>query len=208
MAWYQASVTQLTPELLDHLYELYYQTYFQAGQTIWFTSPHQLTRYHCSFLLFYHGPVDQLEPSGFIMYQEIFTLADKVSLFGYDQRPNSKTQVLQQLINLLKQPGFVIEAAGAVSWSLRKAGLMPFRDLDTIEAVLNIKSFNRMAMMEEQTITLNPNYRDDDKNQQVYQHSFINKQTGVTMFSNAESLFGTICQEFDSAGCDRACLRP
>ena len=171
--WSVYDQDELSEELVRDLFDMYVRTYTEAGQPLWYTSPEQLRRYTCSFVLSeLHGHVD-----AFILYTALPRVS-KISLFGHSGTPASKTRVLDELVSLLERPGYVLEASGAVSWSLRKRGLRPFEGADMIAQLLDLDQVNRAASFEEQGIIMNPDYRFANKNTQVYTHVFVNRMTG------------------------------
>lgn len=102
-------------------------------------------------------------------------------------------------VQKLSQPGFVIEASGALSWVLRKNEVPFMSDLNEIMDILEVGVRN-------ETITINPNFNAKDKNTQHYTHEYYGSNHSL-LFQNQETLFGIGGCTFKETGGQKNCDR-
>lgn len=186
-------VQTFSEEEQEKMYNMYHETYRLAGQDVWFKTKEELFgKYPCvltkpgSHLKFY------------IMFQKR-TLYNKISLLCHDSSPEGKKWVLEILMELVKQPGWILEASEAVSWLLRKNDAPIITDVEMIKEALDMKDDPN------QTLRLNAGFEKTVKESpQFYTRTFFN---GTTTFTNSETLFGTSPCSFDNeCSCDRKCV--
>lgn len=179
-------------ENIQLLYDMYVTTYSGAGQQLWFSSPEDLLRYPCIFV------VSQLDDKilAYIMFQRR-RFANKISLGCHDGSREGKDEAIKIRVYLLRQRGWILEGAGATSWILRKSGVPIITNENTIERLLDIDPTR-------ERIIINPNYDINDKTSSYYTHEFMND--GIVAFSNNETLFGIGgCRFDDDQSCTRKC---
>jgi len=178
-------------EELQFMFNMYVNSYSAAGQDLWFKSPRDLQRYSCKV-------AQMCSMDGIIAYVLFQTrkTANKISLIVHNGTQEGKTALMNLLVSLLKQNGYYIEAAGAVSWTLRKLGVPVLHNAEEISGLLNIDPSR-------ESIELNPDFDLKDKNSQSYVHKFYND--GVVQFANAETLFVYGTCTMVGSGCDRSC---
>lgn len=202
MEWNILKNNELDEDMLNKMYEMYLKTYQEAQQNIWYKSKESLLYYTCSIMTgVFEGKI-----ICYIMYQ-IRPYANKISLSGHDGTALGKKYIMEKKEELLCQPGWIVEAAGAVSWILRKNNIAPIiLDVNKITAALSIDIINESNMIEFQKIVINPNFDKNDKFSYAYMHQYINKETNK-IIQNEETLFGRLCEEFDSLQCNRNCMK-
>ena len=193
----------LSNDARKKMYEMYAKTYTDAGQELWFKNQDELfNRYPC-FLT-----INNSQEKAYVMYQ-FKSKFNKISLVCHDSTPEGKKLVVDLLVTLLTSPGYILEAASAVSWVLRKRGVKVISDKKEIERALNVSPDNKSDI-----IVMNPNFSINDKNQQSYKRIFTNS-TGKqftsddTLFGRKPCIFNTnACtgNKFGNSKCTRKCL--
>lgn len=173
------------------MFNMYVKSYSAAGQDLWFKSPQDLQRYSCKVA----QVCSQEGIVAYVLFQTRQT-ANKISLIVHNGTPEGKSALMNLLVSLLKQNGFYIEAAGAVSWTLRKLNVPVLHNAEEISELLNIDRSR-------ESIELNPNFDINDKNSQSYVHKFY--YDGIVQYANNETLFiyGTCTMQ--GSGCERTC---
>lgn len=125
---------------------------------------------------------------------------NKISLICNNGTTEGKTQIIDLILFLINQPGWIIEAAGAVSWTLRKKDAPTIMDKNEIMNALDITVDNVNDIIE-----VNKNYNKNDKNSQAYTRIYHDTKNNKTYESN-ETLFGKLPCEFKNTNtCDREC---
>ena len=111
------SVKDFTDDTLDILFKLYESTYSSANQVLWFKQKEDLQKYNCGAVMICN--TDKNDITGYILFQ-FKSKANKISLLCHNGTSSAKSQLMELLSTLLKTNGWVLEAADAVSWLLRK----------------------------------------------------------------------------------------
>ena len=135
----------------------------------------------------------------YILYQYRSTV-NKISLVCHDGTQEGKDMLIHLLTNMLRKPGYVIEASNAMSWVLRKHNIPYFTDIDMIKHILDIGS------SQSENIIINHNFDPSDKRKQYYIHQYIDN--GIVTFANSDTLFGSSPCVFIGYLCDRKCQEP
>jgi hypothetical protein len=175
------------------MYAMYAKTYTDAGQELWFKNADELfSRYPC-FLT-----INNSQIKAYVMYQ-FKSKFNKISLVCHDSSPEGKALVVELLVKLLSSPGYILEAASAVSWVLRKQGVPVISDKRDIEKALDITPENKNDV-----IVMNPNFSMKDKNQQSYKRIFTD--SSGKQFTSEDTLFGLAPCKFNTNSCvDNTC---
>jgi hypothetical protein len=187
-----SSMKDANNEQLEEMFRMYVSTYSGAGQELWFKTPSDLQRYACKVAKVCAGDAVK----AFLLYQAR-PAANKISLIVHDGTNQGKYAIMNLLVSMLKRGGFYIEAAGAVSWSLRKLRVPVLHDANKISNLLGIDP-------SKESIEINPDFDIDDKNSQSYVHKF--HSDGVVQFTNTETLFMYESCTLVGQGCERHCI--
>ena len=170
------------------MYAMYAKTYTDAGQELWFKNAEELFgRYPC-FLT-----INNSQEKAYVMYQ-FKSKFNKISLVCHDSSPEGKALVVDLLVKLLSSPGYILEAASAVSWVLRKKGVHVISEKQDIEKALDITPENHNDV-----IVMNPNFSMTDKNQQSYKRIFTDNSG--KQFTSEDTLFGLAPCKFNTNSC-------
>mmetsp|Transcript_4384 Transcript_4384/g.6909 ORF Transcript_4384/g.6909 Transcript_4384/m.6909 type:complete len:293 (-) Transcript_4384:826-1704(-) len=183
-------------KLQEVMFEMYEATYRSAGENLWFTTKEQLQSYACSV----KTVCDKDTLLCYIMFQSRKRV-NKISLVCHNGTKDGKKALINLLVQKLSQPGFVIEASGALSWVLRKNEVPFMSDLNEIMDILEVGVRN-------ETISINENFNAEDKNTQHYTHEYYGSNHSL-LFQNQETLFGiggcTFKETEGQKNCDREC---
>ena len=171
------------------MYAMYAKTYTDAGQELWFKNADELFRRYPCFLT-----INNNQEKAYIMYQ-FKSNFNKISLVCHDSTPEGKNLVVDLLVKLLSSPGYILEAASAVSWVLRKRGVHIISDKEDIEKALDISPNNKSDV-----IVMNPNFSMNDKNQQAYKRIFTDNSG--KQFTSDDTLFGLAPCKFNTQSCN------
>jgi hypothetical protein len=176
----------------DDLFEMYKNTYSNAGQDLWFkTKEELLSRYPC--LICYDGNYKKL----YVLYQ--FKKGfNKISLVCHNGTPNEKRNSVQIRKDLVSTPGWMLEASGATSWILRKEHAPMISAEYDIKTALDISDEN-----ENDKIEMNLGFDINDKNSYQYTREF--KTLTGEVYKTNETLFGTSSCRYVTNSCDRKC---
>jgi len=170
------------------MYAMYVKTYTDAGEELWFKNTEQLfSRYPC-FLT-----INNSQDKAYVMYQ-FKSKFNKISLVCHDSSPEGKALVIELLVKLLSSPGYILEAAGAVSWVLRKQGVPVISDKRDIENALDITPENK-----NDTIVMNTKFSMIDKYEQNYKRIFID--SSGSKYTSEDTLFGLAPCKFNTNSC-------
>ena len=195
--WITHSSASLNEVELSSLYKMYSETYTAAGEELWFKSSQDMLRYPCTIIANVNGNGKLIS---FIMYQ-LWSKVNKISLFGHDGTPEGKKNVMDRIAQQLVTPGFVLEAAGAVSWVLRsRYNLAPTTDRNKIKRIFNIE--------DDSLLEVTPNYNMNDRAAFVYTRLSKDLTSGQ-IYIMKESLFGISCDKdmrWDGEDCSRLCI--
>lgn len=189
-------------EILDKdkkaMFDMYVNSYTNAGQTLWFKSSTDMFKYPCGYLT--HCTKNEYNNSDiqcFIMYQSR-RFCNKISLLCHNNTDEGKTNVIGLCLSLLGQPGWVLEASGAVSWLLRKKHAPIITNPTLIDQILTIDH-------SKERIVMNDDFDYNNKLSSQYTHQYLVE--GIVKFSNQETLFGTSGCEYDTQHCNRTCKK-
>lgn len=178
----------------DHadLFEMYKDTYSNAGQDLWFkTKEELLSRYPC--LICYDGNYKKL----YVLYQ--FKKGfNKISLVCHNGTPTEKRNSVKIRKDLVSTPGWMLEASGATSWILRKEHAPMISAEYDIKTALDISDKN-----ENDKIEMNLGFDVNDKNS--YQYTRVFKTLTGEVYKTNETLFGTSSCRYVTNSCDRKC---
>jgi hypothetical protein len=207
------NINDLNEEQKKEVYDMYVKTYTFGKQDIWFkTSDRLFAKYPCLIT------VDNQYNRFYIMYQ-LMSNYNKISLIAHDLTRESITELFSMLSHLLNGNGYIMEAAGAVSWKLRQLKTKFFDTKERIENVLDINPnddksdkisinteflydtdyYKTKQEIDIQKNNINLNYH--------YTRSHIDSKTG-TIYTNNDTLFGNpdvICDFERSLDCFRKC---
>lgn len=207
------NINNLNEVQKQEVYNMYVNTYTFGKQDIWFKTPDRLfAKYPCLIT------VDNQYNRFYIMYQ-LMSNYNKISLIAHDLTRESISELFSMLSYLLNGNGYIMEAAGAVSWKLRQLKTKFFDTKERIENVLDINpnddksdkiSINTAFLYDTdyyktkqeidiQKNNMNLNYH--------YTRSHIDSKTG-TIYTNNDTLFGNpdfICDFKGNLDCFREC---
>ena len=188
----QITIEDIPLEYHDDLFEMYKNTYSNAGQDLWFkTKTELLSRYPC--LLCYDGNYKKL----YVLYQ--FKKGfNKISLVCHDGTPTQKQNSIQIRKDLVNTPGWMLEASGATSWILRKGHAPMISNESDIKNALDINDEN-----ENDKIEMNVGFDVNDKNS--YQYTRVFKTLTGEIYRTNETLFGISPCRYVTTSCDRKC---
>ncbi len=180
----------------DIMFKMYQHTYSAAGQDLWFKSPADMFKYPCSVVASSH--TSNANPiQAFLMFQRR-KFANKISLFVHDGTREGKTTAFTMLAKLLKTPGWILEASGALSWVLRKQGTSIISSGVQIRTLLEIDPHKEKIVM---------NHKFDHKDKRSFQYAHEYGDNGQSLFVNQETLFGVGGCSYKKKDntCDRIC---
>ena len=177
----------------DELFNMYTNTYSNAGQSLWFKNKEELiNRYPC--LICYNGEYKKL----YVLYQ-FKNNFNKISLVCHNGTNDEKKNSIKIREELISTPGWILEASGAVSWLLRKNGAPIIYDEADIKSALDINDENKNDRIE-------MNKKFDIKNKDSYQYTRIYNDTKANKeYRTNETLFGLKPCKYALKGCDRIC---
>ena len=162
------------------MFEMYARTYSEAGEELWFESTEMLFAKYPSFIV--------LEKDGvmvcFLLYQYRANVR-KISLLCHDGTRPAKKALMGMVSEVLREPGWILEGSGAVSWVLRsRHGAPVVRDEGLVRRVLDL-----IRDTPAEALRFNRAFDYGAKASHQYSHVFVDAD-GST-FTNDETLFGT-----------------
>jgi hypothetical protein len=157
-----------------------------------------LLKYNCGAVMICNGNISNI--TGYLLFQ-FKPKANKISLLCHNGTDIAKTELMELLSSLLNKNGWILEAADAVSWLLRKKEDVPIIiDFNKIVSLLDINNSLHEA------IIMNTEFDKTYKTSYSYSHLFMD-DSGLVKFANKETLFGTgIACTYDNDRCDRICI--
>ena len=186
-------IKDIPNEEYDELFKMYENTYSNAGQDLWFKKKDELmARYPC--LICYNGEYKKL----YVLYQ-FKKIYNKISLVCHNGTDQEKKNSIQIRLQLIKTPGWMLEASGATSWVLRKNDAPIIKDDKDIKSALDISDENKNDYIE-----MNNNFDVNDKNSYQYTRVYIDIKINKEYRTN-EILFGTKSCHYETNECDRKC---
>jgi hypothetical protein len=123
---------------------------------------------------------------------------NKISLVCHNSTDIGKIYSINLRHQLVKQPGWILEAADKVSWLLRKRNT-PIIDNTSINDILEIEPTN-----DNDKIIINKDFDKDDRNSFQYTRVFKDIKLG-TEYVSKETLFGTKKCRYNVETCERSC---
>lgn len=207
------TVSELSQEEKNKIYDMYINTYTYGKQDIWFNTQKKLfKKYPC--LITVNNQYDKF----YIMYQ-LMNNYNKISLIAHNLLNDSITELFSMLCHLLNNGGYIMEASGAISWKLRKLKTNYFNTKESIETALDINPNKKNS----NKITINPDFlyatntysnnaeikiqKQNMKLNYYYSRTYINSKTGK-IYTKYETLFGnpdSICSFEGKLDCSRDC---
>jgi len=207
------NINNLTEQEKQQVYDMYVNTYKFGKQDIWFKTPERLfSKYPCLIT------VDNQYHRFYIMYQLMINY-NKISLIAHDLNKDSIIKLFSMLSYLLNDNGYIMEAAGAVSWKLRQLKTKFFNTKEKIETVLDIDpkdeksdkiSINTEFLYDTDHYKTKEEIDTQKKNMNLnyhYTRSHIDSKNG-TIYTNNDTLFGNpdvICDFEGNRDCFRKC---
>ena len=194
------SITKLTSEQKNMLYNMYKKTYGGAGNTLWFKSTRELfdnPSYACIIII---KDKDKDIIKAYSIFQKKKHV-NKLSLTCHDGTDEGKKISIELRLKYVNTPNWVIEASGATSWILRKNNTKYIKDIDNIKKLLDIDD-------KKELIELNPFFDEEEyeTNKNLFHYYHIYKE-GDKTYKNKETLFGTLgCMKFKDDSCNRICI--
>ena len=176
------------------MFKMYAASYTGGGQELWFKTPEELFKRYPCFITFNQ---DNNHLTVYAMFQ-IKNSVNKISLVCHNSTDNGKQDSINLRLYLVKQPGWILEAADKVSWLLRKNNAPIIQD-DMIADLLEIDKNN-----ENDKIIINKNFDKGDKTSYQYTRCFHDINTGK-VYESKETLFGTAKCNYINKDCDRIC---
>jgi len=180
----------------QELFDMYKNTYSNAGQDLWFkTKEELLNRYPC--LICYNGEYTKL----YVLYQFKKNF-NKISLVCHNGSAEEKENSIKIRLELIRTPGWMLEASGATSWILRKNKAPRMDNEKDIQEALDIIPENKNDKIE-----INNAFDENDKNSyrytRVYTDTKLNKE-----YRTNETLFGTKSCKYETTSddCNRKCI--
>lgn len=175
-SWKFVTDENLSHHNFDEIFKLYYKTYTQAGEVLWFQTSEQLYNYSKkdkAYIFVENGEII----SGMLLRK--LSMCDKIYLIFHNGTQRSKKILLDELARMLVSDGYIIEASGALSWVLRsRYKIMPQLEIGYIMRALDIENRG-------ETIQVNLNYDINFKEN----FSYTRYSNGYAM---KETLFGRI----------------
>lgn len=186
-------IKDIPEEEHDELFNMYKDTYSNAGQPLWFNTKEELIkRYPC--LMCYNGEYKKL----YVLYQ-FKNKFNKISLVCHNGTDDEKKNSIKIRKELVSMPGWMLEASGATSWLLRKNNAPIIKEEANIKSALDISYENKNDRIE-----MNVNFDINDKNSYQYTRVYNDTKANKEYRTN-ETMFGTAPCEYTSQECDRKC---
>lgn len=188
------TTNELTDEDKDRLFQMYSNTYTNAGEDLWFKTKEQLfERYHC---LITTNDTKIINAKAYLMYQ-IRNTFNKISLICHDGTEEGKKLCMDLVLELINTSGWMIEAANKVSWILRKNNAPMILDKSQIVEALNVSNDD---------IIINSDFNVGEKNTYHYERIYVDPKTHKKYISK-ETLFGTTSCDYvtNESVCFRKC---
>ena len=171
----------LEEEHKKNMFEIYTTSYPVKEQ--WYKNVDDLFRpYKCAILFTNNGAI--------VAYFMIIVTkyGNKISLSAVINDNKIKQLVFNARARLLVTPGYYQEAAGPVSWILRsRYNLHPIIDANSISKILEDK------INAGDKIIMNPNWKFNNPNEQVYTRIVTDKTDPNITYKNQESIYGIPC---------------
>jgi hypothetical protein len=193
------NIRKFTKDTLNQMFELYKSTYSSANQVLWFNKADDLLKYNCGAVIICNDS-NTKDITAYILFQ-FKPKANKISLLCHNGTQDAKEKLMNLLSSLLKTNGWILEAADAVSWVLRKK-----EDVPIITEQKKIINLLDLQNSKSEMIKMNLQFNKSDRTSYSYEHIFIDKD-GLPAFINKETLFGTGkgCI-YNNDTCDRICI--
>ena len=189
----QTYATNLDPDDKTQMFKMYTESYGNAGEELWFKTEEELfNRYPC--VISFEGSY----LTAYAMFQ-LRSNYNKISLICHNGTEEGKKQIIDIVHKLINEPGWIIEAAGSVSWLLRKKKAPIIEQQSDIAIALDVA---------EKDIEMNNTFDYETKMTYQYTRSYTdNTKTPPQTFLSQETLFGTLssCKYDNIDKCDRTC---
>ena len=179
------------------MFEMYVKSYTGGGQELWFKTYQDLFKKYPCFITFMDDDNNHLHLKVYAMFQ-MKNSVNKISLVCHDSTTEGKSDSINLRLQLVQQPGWILEAADKVSWMLRKLDA-PIIDEGSITKMLEIDDNNV-----NDRIVINTGF--DIKESRSYQYTryYTDISSGKTHESK-ETLFGTTNCKYNNNTCERIC---
>jgi hypothetical protein len=182
----------LTETDKETMFQMYENSYRGGGQELWFRSKEELfNRYPC-FL-----SVDNNYLVVYAMFQ-MKNKYNKISLICHNGSVEGKELSIQLCLELIKRPGWMLEASDKVSWLLRKQNAPIISSHEEIVNALDIKDNPN------DIIHMNASFNYGEKLTYQYVRSYTDPKTDE-IFHSPETLFGTAPCNYADKSCSRSC---
>lgn len=188
-------ISTLNKEDKQIMFDMYVKSYTMGGQPLWFATQEQLfSRYPCV------ATIDDQYLKVYAMYQ-FKTKYNKISLVCHDGSEYGKNLSIALRDQLVRQPGWILEAADKVSWILRDKKKSPIiADQRMIEEALDIVGCDN------DKIIMNTVFDPIVKDTYQYERSYYDAKNDKTYVSK-ETMFGTVPCNYDGQSrCNRTCV--
>jgi hypothetical protein len=179
----------------QQLFNMYEISYSKTGKPRWFKNKEDLFKKYPCLLT-----IDNKYQDFYIMYQ-FNKKFNKISLVCHNNTDENKSKLIELLNVLLRTPGYILEASGAVSWVLRKTDTPMILEKKKIEMALDIDDNSK-----NDKIVMNESFNISDKNSQCYTRIFTDSNSNV--YTTDHTLFGSSSCEYNDSrtNCDRECV--
>jgi hypothetical protein len=185
--------SKLTEIEKNIMFQMYETSYTSGNQELWFKSQEDLfNRYPC-FLSFNNN---------YLIVYAMFQMKNnynKISLVCHNGSDEGKKLSIKLRLELIKQPGWILEASDKVSWLLRKEKAPIISTHQEIVEALDIKNNPN------DIITMNDTFDYNEKMTHQYVRSYTDTINNKT-FESPETLFGTLPCTYDDVTCRRICI--
>ena len=190
-------VSDLSDTEKNLMFEMYVKSYTGGGQELWFKTYQDLFKKYPCFITFMDDDNNHLHLKVYAMFQ-MKNSVNKISLVCHDSTTEGKSDSINLRLQLVQQPGWILEAADKVSWMLRKLDA-PIIDEGSITKMLEIDDNNV-----NDRIVINTGF--DIKESRSYQYTryYTDISSGKTHESK-ETLFGTTNCKYNNNTCERIC---
>lgn len=141
--WVEREMESLEPEVLDHVWTMYTNTYLSLNMDLSAKNAAGLKKYRGIFLIDVDSPPDGI-PDAFIIYKPT-DYGNKIALLGTCQEEMcfnikaAKRAVVEKMFSLLMGGGFFIEAGEKIEDILRTSKVPPVCDEKKIKKFLGKK---------------------------------------------------------------------
>lgn len=175
------------------MYEMYKNSYTNAGEDLWFKTKEELFNKYPCIISFESSYL-----TAYAMFQ-LRSKYNKISLICHNGTKEGKEQIMDIVFTLINEPGWIIEAAGRVSWILRKKVAPIIREQSDIALALDV---------DEKDIEMNNHFDYNIKETYQYTRRYTdNAKTPPETFLSNETLFGILsdCEFQNTTECERTC---